>query len=264
MKPLTLVAALMAVFASAAAHAQVASAVAELKQLHFELIDLDPDDGITPSLSWSSDKPVSYFAMVQPFVFPGHTIQGGSAALGQGLSDAAYNDWPSTRLEVSITEGDIFTLGLGPSLRSAGTSTTGGSLLGGPSLQSVVTLSPHTRLQLSATVGTVALSNVGIGGLAIASLEFCPAPAEGADPCQDRGLINYSSAWVARQAGWVDTFVPGSLTVAWDNTTDSAASKYMSAGTYVQLDATAPVPEPAQWLLFAAGLGVMATKRRRR
>ncbi|MEO3690927.1 PEP-CTERM sorting domain-containing protein [Roseateles paludis] len=262
MRAVIISAAVLALVGSASA--QVATAVAELKQLHFELIDLDPSDGISPSLTWASDKPLGYFAMATPLVLPGNSIVGGSAPLGGSLSDVAASDWPSTQLAVSISSGDLFTSGAGPTFRAEGMSTAGGSVFGGSSLDGVVTLSPHTRLQLSATVGTVALTNVGIGGFASATLQFCSAPAEGANPCLEPGSVDYSSAWVARQSGWVDTFLPGSLTLAWDNTTASAAQRYVAAGTYIQLDTTAPVPEPEQWLLFATGLGVIASRRLRR
>ncbi|MFG6433482.1 PEP-CTERM sorting domain-containing protein [Roseateles sp. LYH14W] len=242
------------------AAAAPATVVAELTQVHIRLIDLDLTDGITPAISFDDATPLRYFAIAAPFDFL-TSIVSGQAALEEALSGQALGSDLTTKLLMGITAGDLFTAGAGPSFTVSGTALLGGSISGGPAFSTAATLSPNTRMILTAVPGSVALDHLTRDGQVYASVGHCPLDAAGAALCSDPQTA-WASAYESRQSS-IDGSHPSLLSVTWDNLGASEDRKWINAGIYAYLaPVTDPVPEPATLLMFLAGLLGLAAHRR--
>lgn len=258
---------------SRSALAEEASAFADLKQLHIELIDLDPLDGISPTISFHDKEPVFLFGQVDLLGAPSSFIIKRAAA-GAALMDSAVSTppAPASSLHLALSAGDV--LGdAGPTLSAIGRSEAGASFFGGAYFQSVFTLSPQTRIVLSGQPGELqAYEPVGANrsAFALSLVAFCPLTADGLQRCSDEetlaDLSDSQFAIESRGPGRNYSERPSHLSVSWDNSTTSAKGHSLYAQVFVLNGAAAPVPEPnAAWLMLAGlALGAPAISRRLR
>jgi hypothetical protein len=235
----------------------VASATAsvQLSDFQFQLIDLDPNDGIAPSIDLS--------AYPGSRAYVGGNVDQASSVFGPVLITVSYEDG---FLELASITGDLANGGSATTVATVGDVPTNyrfaGStiVLGEHAASSLFTLSPRTQLVISGTVDiTASTSRVdGFTGYARSLAEFALSTA----------LIGFNN--VDTDVAIIDAHdnsarsQQSDLSVALSNTTDAA----MQGGFSVQLTSNAsvrPVPEPGNLpLMLAALAGILSMVPRRR
>ncbi|MDR7294850.1 hypothetical protein J2X16_000171 [Pelomonas aquatica] len=253
------------------ARAERSTVIAELKQVHVELIDLDPTDGITPWISFHDGSGVQLWGQASPWG-PDSAALGG-APLGGAASATATATSPSTFVHAEASAGDVFLTGAGPALTVYGNLTRPeGQIYGNAGIGGVFTVSPQTRVVVSAQPGEIEISlNPQVFGniWAMTNVGFCPLNGQGQENCFDQQTLTDLS--VSDYAGEIRTlsgngsFVRQTLAITWDNSSISERSHFLWANAWlIAAGVSAPVPEPSQALLLLAGLAVMVGTRARR
>ncbi|WP_327575375.1 PEP-CTERM sorting domain-containing protein [Roseateles sp.] len=254
------------------ARAATPAVTAELKQVHVELIDLDPTDGITPWISFHDGAGVSLLGQVSPW--GPSSLAADGAPLGGAASITATAALPSTFVHAEASAGDLSIAGAGPALTVYGDlSQPEGQMLGYAGIGAVFTVSAKTRVILSAQPGHIEISlNPQVFGSiwAMTNVGFCPLNAQGQENCFDQATLTDLS--VSDYAGEIRTlagnssFMRQALAITWDNAGVSEQDHYLWANALVVTQPmSAPVPEPSQALLLVAGLaliGRMSARRR--
>jgi hypothetical protein len=267
-----LAAAIAALVGTQPAFADAPGLVAELKQVHIELIDLDPTDGITPWVQFPAD-PVNVLGLANPSFWPdGFWHQ--RAPLGTALTGTATASLPSNFVHLEVGAGDINLAGAGPTLSASGYFSPGGDVFGVAGISGVLTVSAKTRVVLSGQPGRVQidLDPASFGAaMAYASVHFCPlTPGDRVDSCFDEttqtDLYDMSLAGEHRSPTFTVSEHPSVVTVTWDNQSLTPQDRVFGATALVQVSSvSAPVPEPSAALMLILGLGCgsYAVKRRR-
>jgi hypothetical protein len=230
----------------------------QLSDFQFRLIDLDPNDGIAPSIDLSAYPGSRAYA--------GGNLDQGSSVFGPALITASYE---SGFLELASITGNLASGGSATTLATVGDfprnyrvaeSTI---ILGVPDATSLFTLSPRTELVISGTVDMRASTSQvdGFTGFAQGVAEFALSTAP-------IGFNDFDRAFAIINAdGDSDRSQQSDLSVALSNTTDAS----MQGGFYVHMSSDASVfpfstavPEPGNLPLMLAALGGMASMVRGR
>ncbi|MBB3224347.1 PEP-CTERM sorting domain-containing protein [Pseudoduganella umbonata] len=231
---------------SAAAQATVAQS--SLSEYRYELIDLDANDGVAPSITFNTTFRGVLAAAVadasELLYFDGDGGLEGDVSFGAAAGSAAVQGW--------LTDGEIGTRG---SIGNAG------EYSGAAGWYADYTLSANTRLVFTGhAVGSVERGALVTDQYSSAGVAVLFAPVD------DDGFS--AQPYFARTA--TDSGVPG-----WGNfdewfTLDivNDGSTALSSQMVIQISANAevasPVPEPATWLMLGAGLALTAGIARRR
>jgi hypothetical protein len=256
-----------AAVASLAAMPAVAStATATLTDFHIQLVDLDPNDGIAPSLTFQNVLGGSFIAAESGA--PGHVLtdthQGG-APFGAGMSSSTRG----AASALSSFTGDPRAPGAGGSA-SATASTGLQGLYGASTVQlgdgaiySPFTLSADTRLVITADASASALSTFTdphADTWASVFLKLTDATGTGSVS------TDTASAEQFAMTGGLATTDTRQITISFDNLTaaDLGGIFYGSIDAYAADLSPSAVPEPGGLPLLAAGLGVLAWRLRRR
>lgn len=237
---------------SGAAFAQSSTAQASLSGYSYELIDLDPNDGIAPSITFSN---VLQGAVVSVTPTGGQTTENTqwsengapvSAQLGQPGADAAA--W------FSVDE-----------LKATSTADNAGYYHAIAGWDADYTLSAHTKLVVTGQ----AAGSLDVDGtvtqqvaLAMVSVLFrAPAQSPHDDPSN---LASYSRSVLSLDPASGTSF-DEAFEVVLVNDSASALSATMSVVARSTAAGVSPIPEPATYLMLGAGLaltGAMARRRR--
>jgi len=230
----------------------------QLSDFQVQLIDLDPNDGIAPSIDLS--------AYAGGRAYAGGNLDQGSSVFGPALITASYE---SGFLELASITRNLASGGSATTLATVGDfprnyrfaeSTV---ILGVPDATSLFTLSPRTELVISGTIDmTASTSQVdGFTGSAQGVAEFALSTSLVGFNNVDRDFA------IINANGDSDRSQRSDLSVALSNTTDAS----MQGGFYVHMSSDAsvlpisiPVPEPGNLALMLAALGGMASMVRGR
>lgn len=235
--------------ASLSAMAQT-TAAAEITAVKVQVVDLTPDDGIWPwvwvvnNVDWA---PTASSTMVQiPSGF-----QESDGWLGTSLAAALAANGASASASTGVSD---FSSGEG------GTASASAQAQGGASAWSVAQLfggqfiaGAGTEVVVTADVQTLTATAGGGSAMALASLGISSA---------DGSSFDSSQAWVFDSPNFVDASTLSTLTVRWDNFSDSSATGQLLVDVSTQ---ALSVPEPSTIEMFglAALLGAAALRRRR-
>ncbi len=210
----------------------IAEASIDWTSFSYQLFDLDPFDGVAPSLAWGD--------------------RGSITNTGDGTYDYAY-DWSSPAESsngvsvASVTESSLTVSNYGYRINN----------LYGSSAQRYgdFTLSAMTLVvfEVAGSMSVAAVSNPS--ALAGASVQLSVS-----DYNLDPYSFNYSVLNVSNYDALLSK--SGVLTTSFANITGAALTAQM--GAYVQLYVSAPVPEPHAYGMLLAGLAVVAPLTRRR
>ena len=263
-----------AAFASPPA-AAIAQAQAELLNLRFTLVDLDPGDGIAPSFEFVADPEAPNRQRTELTVDVLNS--------GLGTADNAIQADFSFIAALTLTRavaGNTALSESGPDrLNVEVTSTARGRASGFASAESNVffsgdfglRLSPHTAITISADANLSA-SDAGAPGALDHAFEFAQAeaflrvraadPGDGSGPQEDLALLNVATV---DDANADSDLLPGqTLSVSFQNLSAGDLYGYLSARATATAWGASPIPEPATLGLAAAGLAVVAALARRR
>ena len=225
------------------------TATAEITHVKVQVVDLTPNDGIWPwvwvvnNVDW---VPTASSAMAQtPAAF-----QESDGWLGTSLAAALEADGASAS---ASTGANDFSSGDG------GSASASAQAQGGASAWSVAQLfsglffaGAGTEVVVTADVQFIAAHAGGGSAMALASLGISSA---------DGSSFDSSQAWVFDSPDFIDASTPLTLTVRWDNFSDSSATGQLLVDVSAQA-LSVPEPGTAQMFSLAAFLGVVAFRRR--
>jgi hypothetical protein len=252
----------------AAVPAAASTATASMSDFHVELIDLDPNDGIAPSITFQNLQGGSFIAAESGA--PGHVLTDthmGGAAFGAGSSSSTSG---STSALASFA-GDPRAPGAGGAATASASTFLQGLYgastvqLGDGAMYAPFTLSADTRLVITADASASALSTFADPHADTwASVFLKLTDATGA------GSVSTDSASAEQFAMIGDTPSASTdtrqITISFENLTsgDLGGIFYGSVDAYAADLPPAAVPEPVGLPLLAAGLGLLAWRVRRR
>lgn len=240
----------------------VATADASVTDLRFTLVDLNPNDGVAPSLTW--DEPGNSSVTIIQRLWNGeYSVQDPEGAAPTGPVAASMDSGLGNYRSASIS-GDVFA-GTGAMHVSAGsgsapTFSTGEAYaaLVGQVDPVTFTLSANTELRVSGNASASSLAPIGWNSQ---NLTFA----------QVFGVINDLSGAHGDSFG-VDSFRGGgetnqlgfSLSLINANASSMAAEMELDAEAYVDGENVSAVPEPATSALMLPALGLLGLCLRRR
>jgi hypothetical protein len=234
----------------------------EISNFQFQLIDLDPNDGITPSIDLSA-FPGSLAAVGGDVSAEDH----GASVFGPAVAAASgsYGAFGLSLISGDLTEGGSVQLtATAGDFPGSPATVTSGALFGSNDVETRFTLSPQTELKMTGTVAVVASTDqllhfdeqadasvifgflLGLG--VYGDHNFLEVASQSSDPAR------------SQSSG-------GILSIGYANGSDAA----VQAGFYIEADSRAavfpqPIPEPANitfMLAALAGMAALARARRR-
>jgi hypothetical protein len=244
-------AALAALAAFAVTAQATVSGSASLTNLHIQLVDLAPADGVDPYLRPYDD----YSAALPPVVVSAYTNSGGQkyeAPLGSALTASGIAGPASA--SAYTTSGNPLGSGVLPSAFASATAPSESNAQAEANLYRLgwTWLSPHSSLIMSGDASVNASWDAPnaesfnvVSGLFVSTIW---------------GI--YKSDWstISGAHGTISSSLKNHVFLNYANNSDSELAVYVSANAYVSVDATTPppVPEPATFTLSLAGLGLLA------
>ena len=235
------ISAAMALFTGEAFAVGNADATAVLSNFSIQLIDLAPDDGIPPTITF----------------VPGNSA--GSAIAGSQLVENTFPDpFAENSESVANGSGSASASLAGDPLGGSATITTAATALGDPHMafsqaegdvefgELSFTLSPHTEVEMNATLTLDADVTQAVIGLAVAEGGY-----DFFGPAGDPEF--FISIEAEDFPGYEHVDDTQSLFATYTNDTDAAMDVGFDGGVQSYANVN-EVPEPATWLLLMAGL----------
>lgn len=257
---------IVAIASLTALPAVASTATATLTDFHIELVDLDPNDGIAPSLLFQNVQGGSFIAAESGA--PGHVLtdahQGGtpfgagSSSSARGGASALSSFTGDPRGAGGLASATAFT-GM-PGLYGAST-----VQLGDGAIYAPFTLSADTRLVITADASASALSTFAdphADTWASVFLKLTDGTGTGS-VSTDTATAEQFALIGGTPSATTDT---RRISISFDNLTaaDLGGIFYGSIDAYAADLSPSAVPEPGGLPLLAAGLGVLAWRLRRR
>lgn len=231
---------------------------AGIVNLRISIIDLDLNDGITPGISFASGGYIATWLSPPGATTPIDRIETPFPAGGE--ASAVRTDGSHT-LVFTVVAGDVMGPGAEPFAVAAHLGMGPGGMSGEAQLLFTdFTLTPRTRIEVRASGFATTTAYTGTGGA------FDAWAGAGVNLFSRTLQTSLGSDFINayRNAdGGAITEVSGPLFAAYDNASAAPFTATVSAVAYLGASEAAPVPEPAAWLLMAAGLLALPRLRRR-
>ncbi len=246
-----------ALCAALPSHADV-NAQAQITNIKITLVDLDPDDGISPAITftdggfigtWNSAYGADMDQVQTPFAL-------GAAASGtRTIGDHSVS--------FAVLAGNILGAGNGP----GATATHSGVGDGGAAGEEDViftdfTLTPNTRIEISASASVSTVGYVGPEGSS-----FSDWAGAGLGIFSRTLEVSLASDYINAQEYGSDQgghAQAGDLFTAYDNASGQPLQASLNALIYVGATEVSAVPEPGVWMMFASGMAALGLLRRRK
>ena len=229
------------------------TATAALSNVHIQLIDLDPNDGIAPAVTFLSPG-TTLVAMTQ--VDGGDWVQTFiTGNQGEPLGPLAAQVG-SVSVSSTLLPGNLFA-GAGPTVLASATvgDLNAGGWGNGHAIQSQFTLSANTRLVMTADAsvnvsGAEGTAAYAYGQLVLQKLDFSSFSIVAIQASLDPG------------SSWPYIPAPATLQASFDNGTGVSMDGWISA--IASASVTTAVPEPGSYALMLLGLGLLGHRVRRK
>lgn len=238
------------------AHA-TATATATLTNFHYQVFDLDPNDGIAAAVTFASGASVSASASHTD----GTTVsdsQNANGAIGSALSVSALLGGSSA--SSLTTAGDPAGADLWPGAWSSASAAGAHNSANGVAwlVASSFTLTPHTLLVFSGTPSGVKAATTALGEAAYASASVQISDAGNTQYANGRAYANVYADGAT--ASWLPAFISASFS----NLTNADVTGFAYAYASTSALGVAAIPEPASYALMVTGLLTVGLAVRRR
>jgi hypothetical protein len=243
---------LLAAFCAAAGPADATvTASATISSVRINLIDLDPNDGVTPGLTF-----VVFATGVQVEADASDPVSGQVVDSRDGPVGSARSAMASTSLVSAsgvVTAGDLFGVGPSPTARASTTGQATGRAFA-YILDSAVVLTPQTRMTITATVaGDLSVSLPGEDAFVEAGIDLYSNAGES---------LAYSYIVPSGQGADSEHF-EGPLSASWTNASSAPVNLYavVEADVY-GFGYPPPIPENGTAGLLMTGLIILGWRQR--
>lgn len=236
-----------------------------IDNLRYELTDLDPNDGITPSLTFVIDPNArDAHAIARAFGHFGEVARDYSPWLPAGAPSAASLSFSYGSVNASLTGLLGSTLSLqGSAVLSANDGVERSMSMRADSGPLGFVLSPMSavtwRTDIEAHGATLLPSAPAAGGLVFLEVSM----AVYSDLLPESAVLEERHARTAFPGKGFDLQETFEITLSNRLATDTESTLVLNGFGSIA-SAVSPVPEPANWALLLAGAGLMSTLRRRR
>lgn len=250
LKPLTTVFAFLGLVYSSAYATPQASSTAIIGNVAYQLVDLDPNDGIAPSITFSTFS--SIYAGIATDPAAGYQSYNTAFSYDQLPFFSTGNDDVGLSTEGSIQRGTLSTSG---QLGGAGGYYTSAQQ------SRLFSLSANTELIVTGHAKANVTGNLTLPDMASGSVSFQIIDSQHANPYTQlafysNGAYNYNNLPTSMDENFTLNFYNRGA-----STLDGTIDVYAGASA---LTTAAPVPEPEAIGMLAAGLGVLSVAARRR
>jgi hypothetical protein len=266
----SILAAVLALAAAPLAHAET-SARGTVSNIGFELIDLDPNDGIIPSINFNVtggyyfEDPVTRIALADPGSGYAVDVRKNATLLEPFSDSASYAPGGGRAVRASAGVSGRLLDGL---VMEAQASSAGGKAeaSGGVTSGHIhFILSPNSAVRITADLYATAVRDPAlIDGGSYADVRFLIFPnvpeAFGYGGPEVHAGATYNPDWTV-DGPFAATHVDYLLSNRAGQSSTSMVT--FNAGAIVNTLATSPVPEPATWGMLLGGMGLLAAARRR-
>lgn len=253
-----------AIVSLAALPAAASTATASMTDFRVQLVDLDPDDGVTPSLTFQDLQGGSFLAAESGA--PGNvftdTHQGG-APLGAGSSSSARGAASALASFTGDPRGQGASATASASTSARGFYGASTVQLGDGAIYAPFTLSADTRLVVTADASASALSTFGDAQAdtwASVFLKLTDATGAGSVSTDTASAEQFAMVGGTPSATTDDRH----MTLTFENLTGADLDGIFFGSIDAYAADLAPVPEPGALPLTLAGLGLLAWRLRRR
>lgn len=227
---------------------------ASITNVRITLVDLDPTDGIAPAISFAEG---GFIGTWLPGDSPGGLVQS-PFALGDAAS--VTRSAGAHTVSFNVSAGTLLGAGVAPGATAVHNGNGPVGLAGEAQvIFSDFTLTPQTRIEIRAFGSASTMGYAGAGGI------FEAWAGAGVNLFSRTLQLSYALDFVnaySNTGGPVTPFDARALYAAYDNAAALPLTASVSAVAYVGAQEAAPVPEPAAWLLMAAGLLALPRLRR--
>jgi PEP-CTERM motif len=226
-----------------------------ISNVKIKLVDLDASDGITPAITFADGGFIATWISA-----PGASEDRIQIDFALGTAASATRTAGSHSVTFAILAGDLLGAGSGPGAVASHSGAGAGGVAGeGQVLFTDFTLTPNTRIEISASAAASTAGYVGAGG------SFDAWAGAGVNlfshPLQTSLSFDFINAY-SNALGQGPSTEARELFAAYDNRADTPFAASISAVAYLGASEAAAVPEPASWAMLAAGLTAWALRRR--
>jgi hypothetical protein len=225
-----------------------------ISNVKVRLIDLDTSDGVTPAITFVEGGYLATWISA-----PGANEDRIQINFALGTAASTTRTAGSHSVSLRVLAGELLGAGSGPGAVASYAGAGAGGVAGEAQvLFTDFSLTPNTRIEISASAAASTAGYVGAGG------SFDAWAGAGVNLFSRLLQSSLSSDFInaySNAQGQGPSTQARDLFAAYDNLADTPFSATLSAVAYLGAAEVAAVPEPASWLMLAGGLMALVLRR---